>query len=123
MIVGTNAPLLPHQLDRLARCAAIGIRRAGSTSENSFGDIFLAYSTANPQPILQIATPVNPLQMLNDHLFDDLYLSTVEAVEESVLNAIVATDDLTTPRPAGNLCRAIDHTQLIDIMRRYGRCD
>lgn len=123
VILATDAPLLPHQLDRLARRAAIGVGRGGSPGGNSSGDIFLAFSTANPQPIMQKAASVNQLQMLNDHLFDPLYLCAVEAVEESVLNAMVAADAMTTLRPAGTLCHAIDHTQLTDVMRRYGRCD
>ena len=62
------------------------------------------------------------LDCLDDEVFDAIYLAAVEAVEEAVLNALVAAQDMTTLRPAGLLCRALDHQQLVEIMRRYGRC-
>ena len=121
-VVGTDAPILPHQLERLARRAAIGVGRGGSPGGNNSGDIFLAFSVANERPLMQLSPPSFQLQSLNDEVFDGIYLSAVEAVEEAVLNALIAADDMTTLRPSGRVCRAIDHQQLVDIMRRYGRC-
>ena len=59
---------------------------------------------------------------LNDEAFDPIYLAAVEAVEESVVNALVAAQDMTTLRPSGMTCRAIDHARLVEVMRQYGRC-
>jgi len=122
VILGTDAPLLPHQLERLARRAAIGIGRGGTPGGNNSGDIFLAFSTANPRPLMQLAEPRFSLECLNDEVLDDLYLGAVEAVEEAVLNALVAAEDMTTLRPPGKVCRAVDHDRLVEVMRRYGRC-
>jgi D-aminopeptidase len=122
VVLGTDAPMLPHQLQRVARRAAIGVGRGGSPGGNNSGDIFLAFSVANRMPMMQMAPHHLKLDFLNDEIFDDIYLAAVEAVEEAVLNAMVAAEDMTTLRPAGKICRALDHQQLVEIMRRYGRC-
>ena len=122
VVLGTDAPLLPHQLNRLARRAAIGIGRGGTPGGNNSGDIFLAFSTANPHPLMQVAEPLLTLDCLNDEVMDEVYLAAVEAVEEAVLNALVAAEDMTTLRPAGKVCRAIDHERLVAVMRQHGRC-
>ena len=122
VVIGTDAPLLPHQLQRLARRAAIGIGRGGTPGGNSSGDIFLAFSTANPRPLMQFDEPRLTLDCLNDEVLDDVYLAAVEVVEEAVLNAMVAAEDMTTLRPPGRICRALDHDRLVEIMQRHGRC-
>ena len=122
VVLGTDAPLLPHQLERLARRAALGVGRGGSPGGNNSGDIFLAFSTANPRPLMQFSEPRFTLECLNDEVLDDVYLAAVEAVEEAVLNALVAAEDMTTLRPPDMLCRAIDHDRLVEVMRRHGRC-
>lgn len=122
VILGTDAPLLPHQLERLARRAAIGIGRGGTPGGNNSGDIFLAFSVANPRPLMQLSEARFSLECLNDEGLDEVYLGAVEAVEEAVLNALVAARDMTTLRPPGQICRALDHNRLVEIMRRYGRC-
>ncbi len=122
VLLGTDAPLLPHQLQRLAKRAAIGIGRGGTPGGNNSGDIFLAFSVANPVAMMQLGAKHLRLDCLNDEVFDDIYLAAVEAVEEAVLNALVAAEDMTTLRPAGLTCRAIDHDRLVEVMRRYGRC-
>jgi len=122
VILGTDAPIQPHQLQRVARRAAIGVGRGGSPGGNNSGDIFLAFSVANALPMMQVGPARFTLDALNDEAFDDIYLAAVEAVEEAVLNAMVAADDMTTVRPAGHVCRAIDHGRLVEIMRQYGRC-
>ncbi len=122
VILGTDAPILPHQLNRVARRAAIGVGRGGSPGGNNSGDIFLAFSTANPVPMMQVGVTRLKFDALNDEVFDDIYLAAVEAVEEAVLNAMVAAQDMTTVRPDGLVCRAIDHDRLVEIMTRYGRC-
>lgn len=122
VILGTDAPVLPHQLQRVARRAAIGVGRGGSPGGNNSGDIFLAFSVANALPMMQAGPARFKLDAINDEAFDGIYLAAVEAVEEAVLNAMIAAEDMTTVRPAGHLCRAIDHDRLVDIMRQYGRC-
>ena len=114
--------MLPHQLQRVARRAAIGVGRGGSPGGNNSGDIFLAFSVANRMPMMQMAPHHLKMDFLNDEAFDDIYLAAVEVVEEAVLNAMIAAEDMTTLRPAGKICRALDHQQLVEIMRRYGRC-
>ena len=122
VVLGTDAPLLPHQLNRLARRAAIGVGRGGTPGGNNSGDIFLAFSTANRRPLMQVSESRFALLCLSDEVLDTVYLAAVEAVEEAVLNALVAAEDMTTLRPAGKVCRAIDHQRLVEIMRRHGRC-
>ena len=122
VVLGTDLPLLPHQLDRLARRAAIGIGRGGTPGGNNSGDIFLAFSTANARPLMQFSEPRFALECVNDDVLDDVYMGAVEAVEEAVLNALVAADDMITLRPAGMRCAAINHERLVEVMRRHGRC-
>ncbi len=122
VLLGTDAPLLPHQLQRLARRATIGIGRGGTPGGNSSGDIFLAFSVANPcQPPGEWPARLR-LECLDDQLCDALYLGAVEAVEEAVLNALVAARDMPTLNPPGKVCRALDHQQFREVMKRYGRC-
>lgn len=120
-VIATDAPLLPHQLDRLARRGAIGVGRGGSPGGNGSGDMFLAFSVANRADPSQLSPARLTVEHVNDEQLDDLYLGCVEAIEESVINALVAAHDMTTLRPAGRVCRAIDHDRLVEVMRRYGR--
>ena len=122
VVLATDAPMMPHQLRRLAKRAAIGIGRGGSPGGNNSGDIFVAFSTANEMPLPQVADTYLSFDYINDEAFDPLYLAAVEAVEEAVINALVAARDMTTLRPPGLTCRAIDHNRLVEVMRRYGRC-
>jgi len=119
--VATDAPMLPHQLRRLAKRGAIGIGRGGSPGGNNSGDMFLAFSVANPGPLPQLSGARLRMDYINDEQFDPIYEAVVEATEEAVINALVAAEDVPTLRPAGKVCRAIDHDQLVDVMRRYGR--
>ncbi|WP_409562884.1 P1 family peptidase [Hyphomicrobium sp. MC8b] len=109
VIIATDAPLLPGQLERLARRASIGIGRGGTPSGNSSGDIFMAFSTANdpgqlPEPAALTFTAVS-----NDDL-DAVYLAVVESVEEAVLNAMLAAE--TTTGKHGRVVKAIDTEKL-----------
>ncbi len=122
VVLATDAPMMPHQLRRLAKRAAIGIGRGGSPGGNNSGDIFIAFSTANEMSLPQLSNPRLSFDYINDEAFDPIYLAAVESVEESVINALVAAKSMTTLRPAGKTCRAIDHDRLVEVMRRYGRC-
>jgi D-aminopeptidase len=119
--IGTNPPLLPHQLDRLARRATLGIGRGGTPGGNSSGHIFLAFSTVIERPLLQLSESCFSRECLNYGMLDAVYLATVEATEEAVLSALVAAEDMTTLGPAKKICRALDHNRLVEIMQRYGR--
>ena len=112
VILGTDIPMAPHQLRRLAKRAAIGVGRGGSPGGNNSGDIFLAFSTANRGPIPQLAAPRRNFEMISDEQFDSIYMAAVETIEEAVINAMLAAEDMTTLRPEGRVCRAIDGERL-----------
>jgi L-aminopeptidase/D-esterase-like protein len=120
VVVATDAPLLPTQLKRIARRAAMGIARTGGMAGNGSGDIFLAFSTANAPA----ATAVEGLQQAaflpNDQL-DGLFEATVLATEEAIVNALVAARTMTGID--GHRLVAIDHARLQDILRRHNRLD
>jgi D-aminopeptidase len=115
-VIATDIPLLPSQLERLARRATIGIGRGGTPGGNNSGDIFLAFSTANEMELPQLSGPWKTLNSLNDELLDAVYLAAVEAVDEAVLNAMLAADTTVTARPAGRICHAIDPDELVTIL-------
>ena len=121
VIIATDAPIMPHQLRRMAKRAALGIARGGSPGGNNSGDIFLAFSTANSKLIPQLSKSKLQFEYINDEVFDDIYLSIVQSVEESVINAILAADDMETVRPEGFICKAINYEDLIKIMKKYGK--
>jgi len=112
VVLGTNLPMAPHQLRRIAKRAAIGIGRGGTPGGNNSGDIFLAFSTANRGPLPQLAGPRRTLETINDELFDLIYMAATEAIEEAVVNAMLAAGDMTTLKPPGLICRALDGDRL-----------
>ena len=118
VIIGTNAPLLPHQLRRLARRATLGIGRMGSVSGAGSGDLFLAFSTARVEEHGD-SIGVLPLTMLSDERIDPIYEATVQATEEAVINAMLAARTMTG---ADDLrVTALPHDQLRRILQKYGR--
>ena len=123
VIIATDAPIMPHQLRRMAKRAALGVARGGSPGGNNSGDIFLAFSTANSKLIPQLSKSKLQFEYINDEAFDDIYLSIVQSVEESVINAMLAADDMETIRPEGFVCKAINYEDLIKIMKKYGKYD
>ena len=112
VIIATDAPLSGLALRQVAKRAAIGIGRGGTPGGNNSGDIFLAFSTANPGPMPQFAEAITSRQELNVELLDDLYLAAVQSIEEAVVNAIVAGEDVPTVKPEGMICRALDLERL-----------
>jgi D-aminopeptidase len=97
VIVATSAPLLPHQCDRLAQRAALGIGRMGGLGEHGSGDLILAFATGNealPTEPSSVIHPV-PLTMLPNARMTPLFQATVEATEEAIVNALVAADTMT----------------------------
>ena len=121
VVVATDAPMVPHQLSRVAKRIGLGVGRNGTPSGNSSGDIFLAFSVANNVTNWPMESVTSHLQFLNDEYFDPFYLATVEVVEEAIVNAMLAAKEMTTLRPPGLVCRAIDRDVLLDLVKRYGR--
>jgi D-aminopeptidase len=117
VILATDAPLSPLSLRHIARRAAIGLGRGGTPGGNSSGDIFLAFSTADAGPMPQEAPHLLTRLELNPEHLDPLYLAAVEAVEESVVNALVAGVDALTVKPEGQIVRALDTTRLQGLFR------
>lgn len=116
VVLATDAPMMPHQLQRLARRAALGIGRGGTPGGNNSGDIFLALSTANPRPMPQFAEARQTFDYLNDEVFDPFYLAAVESVDEAIVNAMLAAEDAPTQRPGGHLCKAICPETLVKLV-------
>jgi D-aminopeptidase len=117
IVIATDAPLLPHQLKRLARRASLGLARMGSYSGNGSGDIFIAFSTANAAA-LGGAELVQSASLGNDSL-DGLFDATVQATEEAIVNAMVAARDMQGTE--GHFARALPHDALVRLLKRYGR--
>jgi D-aminopeptidase len=115
--VATDAPLLPHQLKRLARRASLGLARTGSTSGNGSGDIFIAFSTANPRAARPSGLP--QLTMLPNDRMDALFAATVEATEEAIVNALVAAETMTGAD--NHKAVAIPHDRLTEVLKKYNR--
>jgi D-aminopeptidase len=103
-VVATDAPLNTHQLNRLAKRAALGIGRAGSTAHHGSGEIVLAFSTANKVPRVS-RKMVYRMKILLDERVDPLYDATVDAIEEAILNALCMARDMDGAN--GNVCRAL----------------
>ena len=120
VILATDAPLSGLSLRQMAKRAALGIGRGGTPGGNNSGDIFLAFSTANPGPMPQFADPVITRRELNTDHIDGLYMAGVEAIEEAVVNAMVAGVDTPTVKPPGMTCRALDTERLRAIFADNG---
>ena len=117
IVVATDAPLLPHQLERIARRASLGLARTGATSGNGSGDIFIAFSTANPGAA---STPnVASVKMLSNDAISAVFSATVQATEEAIVNALVAAE--TMKRPDGRAVEALPHDTLRTLLKKYGR--
>ena len=114
IVIATDAPLLPHQLKRLAKRAALGLARNGSYSGNGSGDIFIAFSTANGAAN-QVS--MTSLAALGNEQIDPLFLATVQAVEESIINAMIAAEPMTGYEH--HKVAAIDHKALIKLLKEH----
>jgi D-aminopeptidase len=117
-IVATDAPLLPHQLKRLARRVPLGLARTGTIGANSSGDIFLAFSTANTKA-LSSRRAVRSFNAIGGGEIDVLFRATVEATEEAVIDAMVTGETMTGRN--GHTSVALPHDELVAILTRYGR--
>ncbi len=118
VILATDAPLSPLSLRHMAKRASIGIGRGGSPGGHSSGDIFMAFSTANEGPVPMKAEVETRYTTFNSEFIDPIYLAAVEAVEESVLNALCAGEDVPTVKPKGNTCLAMPADRVLDLVAR-----
>jgi len=117
VILATDAPLLPHQLKRIAARIPLGVGKVGGRGENGSGDIFIAFSTANSQAFNRESV-VSVKQFPNDQI-NPLFEATVQAVEEAIINAMIAAD--TMEGINGNKAYALPHDKVIELLRKYGR--
>ena len=117
VVVGTNAPLLPHQLKRVARRVTLGLGRTGGIGGNDSGDIFIAFSTANPDA--SGTHQVVDLKMVPNDKLDPIFAATVQATEEAIVNAMVAARDMTGID--GRQVKALPHDQLRAVLAKYHR--
>jgi D-aminopeptidase len=116
-VVATDAPLLPHQLKRIARRASLGLARTGSISGNGSGDIFIAFSTANPHA--DDGPGPNAVKTVTTERISPLFEATVEATEEAIVNAMVGAKTMTGIN--GRTVIALPHEKLQQVLKKYGR--
>jgi L-aminopeptidase/D-esterase-like protein len=117
-VVATDAPLLPNQLKRLARRVSLGVARTGTVSGNGSGDLFIAFSTANPNA----ANPdqiTHSVETIPNDLIDPIFAAVVQATEEAVVNALV--DNRTMTGADNHRVEALPHDRLRQILKRYQR--
>ena len=119
VVLATDAPLLPHQLKRIAKRAALGMARTGSLGGNGSGDIFLAFSTANPNAARGDEKGLAALTSLSNNFIDPLLMASVYATEEAIINSMIAAEDMTGYK--GVSAKALPHDQLRTIMKNYHR--
>ncbi|MEP7246096.1 MAG: P1 family peptidase [Gammaproteobacteria bacterium] len=117
VVVATDAPLLPHQLKRIARRASMGIARTGGTASNSSGDIFIAFSTANSGSGGNDGLP--SVKMLPNDRVTPFFEATVEATEEAIINALVAAQTMTGANDRRVI--ALPHDKLVSLLKKYNR--
>ena len=117
VVVATDAPLLPHQLKRVVKRAALGIAKNGGIGGNSSGDIFIAFSTANPGAGRE--TSLATVKMLANDRINPVFAATVQATEEAIINAMIAAETMTGIN--GNTVYAIPHERLKEVLRKYNR--
>jgi D-aminopeptidase len=114
VLVATDAPLLPHQCDRLAQRAALGIARTGGAGENSSGDLILAWSTGNA---LGDGAATHAVTMLANDRIDQLFYAAIEATEEAIVNALLAAE--TTTGRDGRTAHRLDPALLAEVLERH----
>ncbi|NWF63802.1 MAG: P1 family peptidase [Chloroflexi bacterium] len=118
VIVATDAPLLPHQLKRVAKRVSLGMARTGSVGGNGSGDIFLAFSTANPQATQPNEKGISEIQALSNDKIDPIFAATVFATEEAIINSMVAAEDMTGHEFS---VKALPHAEVRELLKKYGR--
>jgi L-aminopeptidase/D-esterase-like protein len=117
VVIATDAPVLPHQLKRLARRVSLGVGRVGGLGEDSSGDIFVAFSTANPGAAAQETTA--SVTLLPANHMNELFAAVVQTTEEAIVNSMVAAETMTGVN--GNTIHALPHDRLRSVLRKYQR--
>ena len=117
IVVATDAPLLPHQLQRIVKRASLGIGRQGGIASNGSGDIFVAFSTANPRAAE--GEGIVALTMLPNDRMDALFAATIQATEEAITNAMLAAETMTGADDVR--AYAIPHDRVREALRKYNR--
>jgi len=117
VVVATDAPLLPHQLKRLTRRVPVGIGRVGGFGANGSGDIFIAFSTANPDAFSREET--TQMEMVSNNKMDPLIQAAALATEEAIINAMIAAE--TMKGRDDNISYALPHDRLVEVMKKYNR--
>ena len=117
VVVATDAPLLPHQLKRVAKRAALGVGRMGGMGENSSGDIFIAFSTANPSASAD--TGMVQVTAIPNAAINPVFEGAIEGTSEAILNALLAAETMTGAN--GFTMFALPHDRLIAVLRKHGR--
>ncbi len=115
IVAATDAPLMPHQLKRIARRLTMGLARTGSVSGNGSGDLFIAFSTANAPSAKR--SDVENVKMLRNSRMDPLFAAAVQATEEAIVNALLAAETMTGIN--GYRVEALPHDRLLDVLRKY----
>jgi D-aminopeptidase len=115
-VVATDAPLLPNQLKRLARRVSLGLARTGTILENGSGDLFIAFSTANPN-VVNPDEITHAVQTIPNDLMDPLFAGVVQATEEAVVNALVDNHSMTGRD--NHRVDALPHDRLRELMKRF----
>ena len=115
IVVATDAPVLPHQLKRMAKRASLGLGRMGSIVGNGSGDIFISFGTGNPAG----QTGLQQVKMLGNEHMDPLFGAVVQASEEAIVNAMIAAKDMVGE--GGHYAKAIPHDQLKYWLEHYLR--
>ena len=119
VILATDAPLLPHQLKRIAKRATLGMARTGSLGGNGSGDIFLAFSTGNTNAVRAGVNEIAALRALDNDNLNPLFAASVFATEEAIINSMVAAKDMVGHN--GFSVMALPHDKLREIMTQYNR--
>jgi D-aminopeptidase len=117
IVVATDAPLLSHQLKRVASRASLGLGRMGSYAADGSGDLFVAFSTANAAALS--GAPYGNAEFLENGHMDPLFQATVQATEEAIVNALIAARDMTGE--GGHYAKAIPHAELVRLLKEYRR--
>ncbi len=121
-VAATDAPLLPHQCDRLAQRVGLGVARTGNAGDHWSGDIFVAFSTANRLPGSSMTWPApltSQVRVLSNNFIDPLFNAVVEATQEAILNAQLAAE--TMVGRDGVTAYALDPERLVSVLRKYDR--
>lgn len=117
VVVATDAPVVPHQLKRIVQRVSLGIGKVGGQGTNGSGDIFIAFSTANPSAFQR--EHFTKVETLPNDLIDPLFEATIQATEEAIINAMVAAD--TMEGINGNKSYALPHKLVMDLLKKYNQ--